>query len=224
MPGRTLAIGDIHGCASELAALLAAITPTAEDTVVTLGDYVDRGPDSRGVIDQLLELAQRCRLVALRGNHEVMFLEALDALPRGQYWQAHWGVETLASYGGSLGDVSESHQEFLRNTRPHHETADHFFIHAGYHFETPLAEQTDPYRYWHRLPEYGGYPPHRCGKRAIVGHTPQITCQPLNLGHLVCIDTGCFAFGWLTALDVGTNEWWQANKLGEIRAGVLHSP
>src|SRR4029453_4765190 len=74
MPGRTIAIGDIHGCAAALGALVAAIEPTADDTLVALGDYVDRGPNSRGVLDELLALAKRCRLVPLLGNHEIMLL------------------------------------------------------------------------------------------------------------------------------------------------------
>ena len=77
MPGRTIAIGDIHGCSAALRALIAAIEPTADDTLVPLGDYVDRGPDSRGVIDAVLELEKRCRVVPLLGNHELMLLDAL---------------------------------------------------------------------------------------------------------------------------------------------------
>src|SRR4051812_9682650 len=69
---RTIAIGDIHGCDAALAALVAAIAPQPNDTLVVLGDFVDRGPNTRGVIDQLIELSQRCRLVTLLGNHEEM--------------------------------------------------------------------------------------------------------------------------------------------------------
>ena len=74
MPGRIIAIGDIHGYSAALAALLEAIAPRAEDTIVTLGDYVDRGPDSPGALDQLIALAARCRLVPLLGNHDEMLL------------------------------------------------------------------------------------------------------------------------------------------------------
>jgi len=77
MAGRTIAIGDIHGCPDALAAVLDAVAPVREDTVVTLGDYIDRGPDSRGVLVQLLALAGRCRLVPLLGNHEEALLDAL---------------------------------------------------------------------------------------------------------------------------------------------------
>ena len=77
MPGRTIAIGDIHGCSAALAALVAAIEPSKDDTVITLGDYIDRGPDSRGVLDQLIALAARCRLIPLLGDHEEMLLDTL---------------------------------------------------------------------------------------------------------------------------------------------------
>src|SRR5262249_47793301 len=77
MAGRTIAIGDIHGCPDALAALLDAVAPGREDTVVTLGDYIDRGPDSRRVLDRLIALAGRCRLVPLLGNHEEALLSAL---------------------------------------------------------------------------------------------------------------------------------------------------
>ena len=79
---RTIAIGDIHGCSAALDALLEAIRPRPEDCIVTLGDYINRGPDSRGVIERLIELKDRCRLVPLLGNHEEMLFEALaDSYP-----------------------------------------------------------------------------------------------------------------------------------------------
>ena len=75
MTPRTIAIGDIHGCSAALDALLDAIRPRPEDTIVTLGDYIDRGPDSRGVLDRLIDLGRRCRLVPLLGNHDQMLLD-----------------------------------------------------------------------------------------------------------------------------------------------------
>ena len=77
MPNRTIAIGDIHGCADALYALLEVVDPGRDDLVVTLGDYVDRGPNTRGVINQLIELSRRCEYIALIGNHEAMMLDAI---------------------------------------------------------------------------------------------------------------------------------------------------
>src|SRR5437764_909235 len=97
MPGRTIAIGDIHGCSAALAALLDDIGPRPEDTLVPLGDYIDRGPDSRGVMDRLTALARCCRLVPLLGNHEEMLVAALTDREALKLWLACGGVETLAS-------------------------------------------------------------------------------------------------------------------------------
>ena len=116
---RTLAIGDIHGCARALDALLAAVKPRPDDLLVTLGDYVDRGPDSRGVLDRLVSLYATGRLVPLLGNHDLMMLHAREWAEAGSMWLACGGKSTLTSYGLCNGDsvdlktVPASHWEFL---------------------------------------------------------------------------------------------------------------
>src|SRR5437868_2096389 len=103
MAGHTIAIGDIHGCSDALAAVIDAIAPTPSDTIVTLGDYIDRGPNSGRVLDQLIALGDRCQLVALLGNHEEALLDALrdnDGLRR---WLLLGGADTLRSYGWIAG-------------------------------------------------------------------------------------------------------------------------
>lgn len=95
---RTIAIGDIHGCSTALIGLLAAIDPEPDDTIVTLGDYIDRGIDSRGVLDRLLELSRRSRLVSLLGNHEEMLLDALQEQAGYDFWINCGGIATLDSY------------------------------------------------------------------------------------------------------------------------------
>ena len=97
--GRTIAIGDIHGCASALRKLAAEIQPTPSDTLVTLGDYIDRGPDSRGVLDLLIELKHHCRLVPLLGNHEQMLFSARASQTMCRQWQRFGGDATLRSSG-----------------------------------------------------------------------------------------------------------------------------
>jgi serine/threonine protein phosphatase 1 len=86
---RTIAIGDIHGCLGALDALLAAIGPTQEDIVVTVGDYIDRGPDSKGVIERLMELQSQTQLFPLMGNHEEMMLSVLDRRREPFGWLNH---------------------------------------------------------------------------------------------------------------------------------------
>jgi serine/threonine protein phosphatase 1 len=105
MRARTIAIGDIHGCAAALAAVIAAIEPAEQDTLVFLGDYVDRGPDSRGVIEQILALEKQCGVVTILGNHEIMFLESLKLRMERGAWLQYGGTETMASYGGDIANV-----------------------------------------------------------------------------------------------------------------------
>ena len=95
---RTIAIGDIHGCSIAFVALLESIDPQRDDTIVTLGDYVDRGIDSKGVIDQLISLGDRCRLVPLLGNHEEMMLGAREGRSDFQFWMNCGGITCLDSY------------------------------------------------------------------------------------------------------------------------------
>jgi serine/threonine protein phosphatase 1 len=82
MPSQVIAIGDIHGCARALRTVIEAIQPQGNDTLIPLGDCIDRGPDSRQVIDELLRLRERCNLIPLLGNHEEMMLNVLDGKPQ----------------------------------------------------------------------------------------------------------------------------------------------
>lgn len=215
MPGRTIAVGDIHGCAAALEAILDKIAPTADDTLVTLGDYIDRGPNSRRVLEILLDLPQRCRLIALKGNHELLMQRAIDIPGNMLFWMQSGGLATLASYGG-LSEIPPQHIEFVRNCVDYHETETHLFVHANYDPELPLAELDEHQLCWLHLnlllPA-----PHFSGKTVVMGHTPQRSGEILDGGHLLCIDTYCFGSGWLTALDVATGEVWQADKSGNLR-------
>ncbi len=216
---RLIAIGDIHGYSAALHAVLDAIAPQPCDTLVTLGDYVDRGPDSRGVLDTLIDLQNRCRLVPLLGNHDQLFLQVCEG--RDEWfvdWLAFGGGETLGSYGGKLANVPAEHLEFLRNCERFFETSRYFFAHANYVADQPLAEQSDETLLWEslrgRVPE-----PHQSGKIAIVGHSAQkATSEILDLGHLICLDTWIYGEGWLTAMDVETREVWRADQEGGVPA------
>lgn len=224
MPGRTIAVGDIHGCREALRALLEAIGPGPDDNIITLGDYVDRGPDSRGVIELLLGLSRGCRLVPLLGNHEEIMLAAMNDREALRRWLACGGADTLLSYGWKKGGQRRSardwippgHLEFLSRCLPYHETASHLFLHAGYVAELPLAEQPGEALRW-RVTDVAVAVPHCSGKVAVVGHTPQHSGEVLDLGFLVCIDTNCVRGGWLTALDVNTGQRWQASRAGRLR-------
>jgi serine/threonine protein phosphatase 1 len=215
---RTIAIGDIHGCLAALDALLAATGPGGEDTVITLGDYVDRGPDSRGTIERLQALQRQCRLVPLLGNHDEMLLSVHDG-HEDLYdnWLLFGGDATLASYGTRRAEeIPPEHVAFLRACRLWHESDRHFFVHGNYLADAPLERQPRETLIWEslKLRQPG---PHRSGKTAIVGHTAQKNGEILDLGYLKCIDTCCYGQGWLTALDVESGRVWQADKEGKIR-------
>lgn len=218
MARRTIAIGDIHGCSIALAALIDAIDPQPEDTLVTLGDYVNKGIDSKGVLDFLLELEPRCKLVPLLGNHDAVMLAAIGRRLSMEGWKAIGGAATLQSYGASerIDDVPATHAEFLRRCRMWHETPTHLFVHAAYDPNLPLDQQNEATLLWQGLrDEVPG--PHVSGKTAIVGHTSQKDGEILDAGHLVCIDTYCWNGGWLTAMEVESRKVWQVDERGRLR-------
>ncbi|WP_169975874.1 metallophosphoesterase family protein [Tautonia rosea] len=228
MPGRLLALGDIHGYPAPLDALVEAAQIGPDDTLVTLGDYVDRGPNSRRVIDRLIALESRCRLVALRGNHDLMFTEALNILdedstrfaefwnePLLRIWAQCGGFDTIESYG-SLEEVPPEHRAFLDRLVNWHETDNLLFMHANYDPLLPMASQPSDLLYWtslhHSVPDR-----HHSGKTAIVGHSSQKDGEVLDLGHVICIDTYCYGGGWLTLMDLHSGQLWQADRRGQLR-------
>ena len=222
--GRILAIGDVHGCAFALEALLRIVKPTREELLVFLGDYVDRGLDSAGVLNRVIRLAETHRVVALRGNHEQMMMDARAGEGELAFWLSCGGEATLMSYcpfgdHGTIADVPDEHWKFLdERCVDWHETERHFFVHAGAVPHLALDRQTPLVLRWQTFDDVR---PHASGKVMVCGHTPQRAGVPACLGHAVCIDTHAHAEGWLTCLDVVSGEYWQANERGETREGGL---
>jgi serine/threonine protein phosphatase 1 len=218
MLGRTIAIGDIHGCSHALASVLAAINPLPLDHIVALGDYIDRGPDSRGVIEQLLDLRRRTSLIPLLGNHDRVLLGILAGKEHTMAnWLALGGALTLKSFDCQVADkIPERYVAFLRSCCRSYESERHLFLHANYLPNLHLEEQPQYVIRWESL-RTRCPAPHYSGKTAIVGHTSQKNGEILDLGHLKCIDTFCYGGKWLTALDVDSGEIWQANQQGELR-------
>jgi serine/threonine protein phosphatase 1 len=216
---RTIAIGDIHGCDLALEAILNAIAPTPEDVIITLGDVVDRGPNTRRVVDLLLDLKRRCNYIGLMGNHEEMMLNVVVQKEAPQFWLKYGGVATLDSYqfSGDLSVIPPEHVQFLQSFDPYFETPTHFFVHANYEEKKPLYAQSPRMLRWVRLDEH--LPgPHVSGKTAILGHTADQTGEIFSLKHLVCIDTYCHGGQWLTAMDVTSGKIWQASEEGQLRS------
>ncbi len=220
---RTIAIGDVHGCARALDTLLREIQPAPDDLIIGIGDYVDRGMESSAVLEILSSLISACRFVPLIGNHEIMMFKGLQK-GRDQkdfdFWFQHGGSATVASYGGRLQNIPQHHLTFLSHCLRYYETENFFFIHANYDPDLSLTEQPDELIFWEHISRYTPGP-HYNGKTAIVGHTPQADGHVLNLGHIRVIDTFCYGDRWLTAHDVESGKIWQANNVGDLREAEL---
>jgi len=211
---RTLAIGDVHGCNTALDTLLERVAPASADTLVFLGDLVDRGPGTKQVLDRVLELENRCRVILIMGNHEEMMLNALNGLDR-KLWYHFGGDEAVESYGGSMHAIPQSHIELIQSGLDYWETPSTIFIHANLQPHAPLDQQDGLYLRWtHLSGNERRYDPQR---RVICGHTPQKSGYPLEMPGWVGIDTDCERGGWLTCLDVDADWVWQANEAGQSR-------
>ena len=217
MPSRLFAIGDIHGCNLALKALIEAIDPRTDDTIVVLGDVIDWGPDSRDCVRQLIDLSGRCRVVPILGNHEELMLQALDSDSALRSWLDLGGDRTLLSYPyDGINIIDPAHVEFIRGFLDYHET-DHFiFTHANYDPDLPMDRQPSLKLRWEFL-DPALQRNHASGKTVVVGHTPQTGGEVLDLGHVICIDTDCSRGGWLTGLEIGSGRVMRSNQEGMPR-------
>lgn len=188
------AVGDIHGHAKKLGKLLAEIPyDPAKDILIFLGDYIDRGPASRGVLEIVMDLWRGSdRVICLRGNHEQMFLDFLDGADQ-LLFLFNGGRATLESYGYEEDMDGRyrvympfSHLDFLRSLPYFVETDRYIFVHAGFRPDVPLTEQTEEDLIWIRhefIFTSVGF-----GKKIIFGHTPFY--EPLVMEDKIGIDTG----------------------------------
>jgi serine/threonine protein phosphatase 1 len=215
---RLYAIGDVHGCDDLIAEAHAKIAddlasrPVADYRIVHCGDYVDRGPDSAGVVERLVRRqADDSRAIFLRGNHEEFLLAFLPAPERvGETWLINGAAETLASYGVLVGDYADftalgeafaaslpkSHLHFLDRTTLSVSFGDYFFCHAGVRPGVALDRQRPDDLIWIRegfLDSNADF-----GKVVIHGHTP--VAEPEILPNRIDIDTGAVFTGRLTCL------------------------
>ena len=201
--GRIFAVGDIHGCIDKLDALLDSIDiEWGADLLLFVGDYIDRGPDSFGVVERVVELKRRHpgRIVTLKGNHEDMLLDYLSGEDEFSFL-ANGGTATLDSYERHRSDLRSmpaSHLSFFQSLTLYYETEHYIFVHAGMKPRVPLRHQKPHDLMWIR----GRFIRSRYdfGKIVIFGHTP--FQEPLIEPNKIGIDTGAVYGRKLTCLQL----------------------
>ena len=215
---RLIAVGDIHGCLEDLKCLIAQLGDLSDTLIVFLGDYIDRGPNSRGVLDYLIQLKERYpHFIMLKGNHEDMLIDAMESDDCGVFrlYIRNGGMETLANYGYPNDLPSAEHLAFIRGLPTSYETDEFFFAHAGIDPQRSLNDQDDQDLMWVRRQFLDS--PKDFGKTIIHGHTP---CEkPEILTNRINLDTGC-VFRYketllklgkvLTAYDLYSKTFWRA--------------
>lgn len=194
----TIVIGDIHGCLGKLQNLLKHCEPLTRDAAVRfvcIGDYVDRGPDSRGVVQFLIdaEASGTHEWICLMGNHEELMLEPRDE----QTWLYNGGLQTLASYGaGRAADIADTHRMWLSRRQLSFDDGLRFFVHAGVDPRVPLDKQIPVTMLWTRAPLHESLD---LGRLIVHGHTPVSSGVPELTANRLNIDTGAVYGGPLTA-------------------------
>jgi serine/threonine protein phosphatase 1 len=214
-------IGDIHGCLEELACLVDQIPIEKDDRVIFLGDYVDRGPNSKGVISYLLDVEKRPvrEVVFLKGNHEDMFMSFLGLEGRhGNMFLHNGGGSTLASYGipterasrkDNLAVIPQSHVAFLTGLKKYHVVEPFLCVHAGVQPTKPLEQQSDEELFWIR--DEFILNRHRLPYTVLFGHTPQrevLYHLPFKIG----LDTGLVYGNKLSCLEIEEKVLFQISR------------
>lgn len=216
--GLLLAVGDIHGCFDKLSALMEQVAPGRDDRVIFLGDYIDRGPQSRQVLDFLIDFRRRFPgSVFLRGNHEQMLLDARggDLYAVALYMQ-NGGLATLDCYGGDFDRMPPEHLDFISDLPCLHEEKRFVFAHAGLRPERAIDRQSERDLLWIRDSFLSSC--YDWGKVVVHGHTPSPAVE--FRANRIGIDTGAFmaerqrydpalGYGLLTCIDLGSKRLWQ---------------
>lgn len=197
----TYAIGDVHGCRDQLVSLVQRCLQDAgsrPSRFVFVGDYIDRGPDSRSVIDFLIRLQrERPEVICLRGNHEAIMLEAART-GDGRLWYANGAAATLDSYG--IDDprrMPQEHLDWAAGLRLCHDDGLRFYAHAGIDPQVPLDAQEERDLLWIREPFLSSTRDY--GRLIVHGHTPQTSGVPDRRPNRLNIDTAAVYGGALTA-------------------------
>ncbi len=218
---RTFAIGDIHGCAKTFKSLIVdKIQICNSDIVYCIGDYIDRGKDSRGVVDFILELrSNHYQIFTLRGNHEQMLLNSSNSDDAFELWMKNGGGHTLWSFGiSTISELSPVYLDFFNSLPFFLESEDCFFVHAGFNlFEKNIFEDTHA-MLWTR--DFAGKSKQLKGKKVIHGHDAlsSFELKSQDLKRNINIDGGCVykdiqGMGSLFALNLTDMEWLEVKNI-----------
>lgn len=204
---RIFVIGDIHGCYERLKTLLKKLHIKNNDILIFLGDYIDRGTDSKKVVEEVINLKSQYHIITLLGNHEKMLLDILQKSLPIEMWLFNGGKTTLLSYGIKKYNISSDlfppeHIEFFKSLLPYYEMGNYIFVHAGLKPNIPLGKQSIDDLVWIR--DEFIYSDCDFGKVVVFGHTP--LAEPLFLKNKIGIDTGAVYGGKLTCLVLPEKE------------------
>lgn len=213
-------IGDIHGCLEELARLMESLPLKSSDRLIFLGDYIDRGPDSMGVINYLLGWRNRqdVDMVFLKGNHEDMFLSYIGLSGNhGDAFLFNGGNATLASYGISPTEsaarissaIPASHLEFFDSLKAFFTVDSFLCVHAGVHPRKTLGQQSEEEMLWIR--ESFIHHAHSLPYTVVFGHTPQRDIL-FHLPYKIGLDTGLVYGNQLSCLEVTERNLFQIKR------------
>jgi len=202
--GKTFVVGDVHGCLGMLQRLMDRIGWRPEvDRLIFLGDFIDRGSESRGVVEYVLEISKRSEHVeCLMGNHEKILLDFLDGRDMNTFF-VNGGLATLNSYRGETPKyggflIPDQHLSFFRSLKLLIELDDFYIVHAGFRPGVPIEQQTTEDLLWIR--DSFIFSNYYFGKRVIFGHTP--FAQPLVMENKIGLDTGAVYGNRLTCLEL----------------------
>jgi serine/threonine protein phosphatase 1 len=224
---KIIAIGDVHGEIHKLRNLFERLSYNKNDTIIFLGDYIDRGENSKDVIDFLISLKDKCNLVTLKGNHEMFAMDSLK-FTEGRLglthmfdsWMGNGGMSCLRSYcrdglymdkpAEIIEEMFIDHRSFFDNLRLTYETENHIFVHGHLAHEQDVEDQEEWQCIWGR---YDDIWPHKSGKTVVCGHSIQ-RGGVKNDGYKICIDTGSFLLdGHITAMIIdGAKQYFVDSK------------
>ncbi len=234
-PQRTLVVGDIHGKLGLFNRLLEETRYTPEaDRLILIGDLVDRGEDSRGVVARAMELreADPENVIVLRGNHEEMMIEAASDPegPDAELWYYNGGIETLQSYANEKGrvEIPETHWQFLNSLPTWYEDEHAIYVHASLaedengEFIHPSVSPRDPELIWARNRRF--FAEYR-GKTVVFGHT--ITGMLFGekekvwvRDSVICVDTGAYLHGVLSAVELPSRKCYSVRDADQVASGI----